>query len=74
MRGTTTASSFQVPKEIGRHRNDFVIPIVHIHLPEPALKLGLYGGLGAAVALSAVDWPLAVIVGAGVAIARHQRA
>jgi hypothetical protein len=54
--------------------NDFVVPVVHVHLPESAVKLGFYGGLGAAVALGAVDWPLAVLVGAGVAIARHRRA
>jgi hypothetical protein len=73
VRGSPAVSGIQVPKENGPRTNDFVVPIVHVHLPEPAVKLGFYGGLGAAVALGAVDWPLAVLVGAGVAIARHRR-
>ena len=51
----------------------FVVPLVHVHLSEPAVKLGFYGGLAAAVALGAVDLPVGVLVGVGVAIARHRR-
>lgn len=73
MRESPTVTKLQGREEHPHHPNDFVVPIVHIHLPGPAVKLGFYGGLGAAVALGAVDWPLAVLVGAGVAIARHRR-
>lgn len=54
--------------------NDFVVPVVHLHLPEPMVKVGFYGALAAAVALGAVDLPLGVFVGVGVAIAGHRRA
>ena len=73
-RGTTTVSAPQAAKEHPPRSGDFVVPVVHVHLPESAVKLGFYSGLGAAVAIGAVDWPLAVLVGAGVAIARHRRA
>ena len=51
----------------------FVVPLVHVRLSEPAVNLGFYGGLAAAVALGAVDLPVGVLVGVGVAIARHRR-
>jgi hypothetical protein len=54
--------------------DDFVVPLVHLHLPEPVVKAGFYGGLAAAVALGAMDLPLAALVGVGVAIAGHRRA
>jgi len=53
---------------------DYVVPVIHIHLPESAVKVGFYGGLAAAVVAGAVDLPLALLVGVGVAIARHRRA
>jgi hypothetical protein len=43
-------------------------------LPEPVVKAGFYGGVAAALAVGAVDWPLALLAGVGVAIARHRRA
>ena len=51
----------------------FVVPLVHLRLSEPAVNFGSYGGLAAAVALGAVDLPVGVLVGVGVAIARHRR-
>jgi len=51
----------------------FVVPLVHLRVPEPAVNLGFYGGLAAAVALGAVDLPVGVLIGVGVAIARHRR-
>ncbi len=51
----------------------FVVPLVHVRLSEPAVNFGFYGGLAAAVALGAVDLPVGVLVGVGVAIARHRR-
>ena len=51
----------------------FVVPLVHVRLSESAVNFGFYGGLAAAVALGAVDLPVGVLVGVGVAIARHRR-
>jgi hypothetical protein len=53
---------------------DFVVPIVHLHVTEPTMKLAFCGGLVAAVALGAVDLPVGVLIGMGVALARHRRA
>jgi hypothetical protein len=58
----------------GRSPSDYVVPVVHVHLPEPVVKAGFYGGVAAALAVGAVDWPLALLAGVGVAIARHRRA
>lgn len=58
----------------GRSPSDYVVPVVHVHLPEPVVKAGFYGGVAAAVAVGALDWPLVLLTGVGVAIARHQRA
>jgi hypothetical protein len=48
--------------------------MVHVHLPEPVVKAGFYGGMAAAVATGALDWPLVLLAGVGVAIVRHRRA
>jgi len=58
----------------GRSPSDYVVPMVHVHLPEPVVKAGFYGGMAAAVATGAVDWPLVLLAGVGVAIVRHRRA
>ncbi|MGO9333080.1 MAG: hypothetical protein ACLQCU_03325 [Acidimicrobiales bacterium] len=58
----------------GRSPSDYVVPVVHVHVPEPVVKVGFYGGLAAAVAAGALDWPLVLLAGVGVAIARHRRA
>jgi len=57
-----------------RSPGDYVVPVVHVHLPEPVVKVGFYGGLAAAVAAGAVDWPIALLAGLGVAIIRHKQA
>ena len=58
----------------GRSPSDYVVPVVHVHLPEPVVKVGFYGGLATALAVGALDWPLVLLAGVGVAIARHRRA
>ncbi len=58
----------------GRSPSDYVVPVVHAHLPEPVVKAGFYGGLAAALAAGALDWPLVLLAGVGVAIVRHKRA
>jgi hypothetical protein len=51
----------------------FMMPIVHVSLPEPAVTLGFWTVLVGSVALGAVDLPLAALIGTGVLIARHHR-
>ena len=41
-------------------------------LPPPA-RLAYYGGLGAAAALGAIEWPVAVAIGVGTAIGQRMR-
>ena len=60
--------------DTARSPSDYVVPVVHVHLPEPGVKAGFFGGVAAAVAGGALDWPLVLLTGVGVAIARHQRA
>ena len=57
----------QTSADNGRSPSDYVVPVLHVHLP-------FYGGLAAAVAAGALDWPLVVLAGVGVAIVRHRRA
>ena len=64
----------QTSADNGRSPSDYVVPVLHVHLPEPVVKVGFYGGLAAAVAAGALDWPLVVMAGVGVAIVRHRRA
>jgi len=44
---------------------------VHVSLPESAVNVGFWSILMGSVVLGAVDLPLAVLIGAGVLIARH---
>jgi hypothetical protein len=60
--------------DTARSPSDYVVPVVHVHLPEPVVKAGFYGGMAAAVATGALDWPLVLLTGVGVAIVRHRRA
>ncbi|HXX88712.1 MAG TPA: hypothetical protein VEI83_00650 [Acidimicrobiales bacterium] len=53
-------------------RGDYVVPVVHVHVPERVVDAGFWGVLVGSVALGAVDLPLAVLLGAGVVIARHR--
>jgi hypothetical protein len=56
-----------------RSAGDYVVPVVHVRVPEPVVKAGFYGGLATAVAVGALDWPLVLLAGVGVAMARHRR-
>jgi len=54
-------------------RNDsYVLPIVGARVPSALVNAGFWGGLVGAAALGFIDPPLALFVGAGVVIARHQ--
>jgi hypothetical protein len=54
-------------------QNVYVMPIVHVTLPENAVNAGFWAVLVGAAALGAIDLPLAALIGAGVLIARHHR-
>ena len=60
--------------DTGRSPSDYVVPVVHVHLPEPVVKAGFYGGLATAAVVGALDWPLVLLAGVAVAIVRHRRA
>jgi hypothetical protein len=70
---TSAAATKQALPAKGRGPTDYVVPVIHTHLPEPVVNVGFYGGLVAAAVVGAVDLPLALLVGVGVAIARHRR-
>jgi hypothetical protein len=67
-------TKLQTSADNGQPPGDYVVPVIHIHLPESVVRIGFYSGLAAAVAAGAVDLPLALLVGVGVVIARHRRA
>ena len=67
-------TKLQTPVDNGQRAGDYVVPVIHVHLPESVVRVGFYGGLAAVVAAGAVELPLALLVGVGVVIARHRRA
>jgi len=68
------AAKGHTPAGDGHNSTDFVVPVIHTHLPESVVNVGFYGGLAAAVVVGAVELPLALLAGLGVAVARHRRA
>ena len=52
--------------------DEYQLPIVGVHVPAKIVNVGFWGGLAGAAVLGAIDPPLAVLVGAGVVVARHQ--
>ncbi|MHB1987297.1 MAG: hypothetical protein ACYCSF_04850 [Acidimicrobiales bacterium] len=51
---------------------DYIVPVIHTHVPESLVNLGFFGALGAVALAGAVELPVAFLVGAGAAIARHR--
>ena len=51
--------------------NGYVVPVVGVRVPGQLVEVGFWGGLAGAAVLGVVDPPLAVLLGAGVVIARH---
>jgi hypothetical protein len=49
-----------------------VLPLVHTHVPASVVNTGFWAGLAGSALLGVVDPPLAVLVGAGVLVARHR--
>ena len=52
--------------------DQYQLPVVGVHVPAQFVNLGFWGGLAGAAVLGVVDPPLAILVGAGVVIARHR--
>lgn len=53
-------------------RDVYVLPVVHAEVPGRLVNAGFWGGLTGAVVLGVVDLPLGLLLGAGVAVARHR--
>lgn len=51
----------------------YVIPVLHAHVPSRTVEWGFWGVLAGAALFGAIDPPLALLVGAGVVVARHRR-
>ncbi len=53
--------------------DSYVMPLIHLHIPRRGVDTGFWVGLGVTTAVGAVDPPLAVLLGAGVLVARHHQ-
>ncbi len=51
--------------------DEYVLPVLQMRVPERVVDIGFWGALGVAALFGVVDAPLAVLIGAGVLIARH---
>lgn len=51
----------------------YLVPLVHAHVPARAVEWGFWGVLAGATVLGAIDPTLALLIGAGVVVARHRR-
>jgi hypothetical protein len=52
-------------------RPGYVVPVLHVHLPERVVNAGFWGTLVGSAALGMVDLPLAALIGGAVYVARH---
>lgn len=52
---------------------NYRVPLVGFTVPSRMVETGFWGGLLGAAALGALDPPLALLLGAGVVVARHRR-
>lgn len=76
MTESTTGRRASVTKikteEAPAESNDYVLPVVGVHVPSVVVDVAFWGGLAGAVAVGVVKPPLGVLLGAGVVVARHQ--
>jgi len=57
---------------LDRHRMSFSLPVVgDVHLP-PVHHLVWYGGVAALVALECIEWPIALVLATGKALADNR--
>jgi hypothetical protein len=57
---------------ISTNGRGYVLPWVHVSLPESAVNATFWAALAGAAIAGAVDPPLAVLIGAGVVVSRHR--
>ena len=69
--GLKAVSGF-LPIGASSNPKDYELPIIHAHMSEKTVNLGFWGALAGTAVLGIVDAPLAVLIGAGVIIARHR--
>jgi hypothetical protein len=50
----------------------YIVPLVKVSIPRRFVDVVFWGSLVGSAALGAVDPPLAVLIGAGVVVARHR--
>ena len=61
------------PASVGSS-HDYVLPVVHVHLPEQPANMIFWAALAAAAVVGAVDLPVAAFLGCAVLVAkRHNR-
>lgn len=50
---------------------DYVVPMLHVRIPEKVANIGFWGLLGGAVVLGAVNVPMAALTAGAVVVARR---
>lgn len=66
------AGSGDLPPAGGSRRaSDYELPLVHMRVPNRLGDAALWVGIAGAVAVGAVELPVAALVAAGVVVARH---
>jgi hypothetical protein len=55
-----------------RIANDYVIPVVHVRVPQRFGDAAFWVGVAGVVAAGAVELPVAALVAAGVVVMRHR--
>jgi hypothetical protein len=61
------------PAAAHRGNGAYVVPVLHVSLPESTVNIGFWSVLVGSAMFGAIDLPLAALIGAGVLIARHRR-
>lgn len=72
-RESTAEQKSKKEHENDRGQNGYTIPVLSVKVPAPLVEVGFWGALTGTAILGVVDAPLALLVGAGVAVARHHR-
>lgn len=59
--------------EASSPEGSYVVPLIHTRVPSRVVDAGFWAALAGTALAGAVDPPLALLVGAGVVVARHRR-
>lgn len=55
------------------HSRDYVVPLVHVRVPQRVGNTTFWLGLSGAVIGGVVEFPLAAAIATGLVVARHRR-